>query len=77
MDSVHGGIRTTFEHVPDAPISKFTLNMNGGKKGLIVNSTNICARTNRATANFTGQNGKIHDIHPPLKADCKKAHKRR
>jgi hypothetical protein len=44
--------------------------MNGGKKGLLVNSTNICAHTNRATANFTGQNGRIYDTNPVLQAKC-------
>ena len=38
IDSVKGGrIRNTFEAVPDAPVTKFTLEMQGGKKGLLVN----------------------------------------
>jgi hypothetical protein len=57
VDSVHGGIRTTFEAVPDAPVSKFFLKMQGGRRGLIVNSTNLCASVNRATIDATGQNG--------------------
>jgi hypothetical protein len=70
IDSVNGGIRTTFANVPDAPVSKFVLSMQGGKKGLLENSTDICAATNRVTAKFDGQNGKIGDSNPPLKADC-------
>ena len=35
IDSVKGGIRTTFEGVPDAPVTKFVLSMQGGKKGLL------------------------------------------
>jgi hypothetical protein len=70
VDSVNGGLRTTFDTVPDAPVSEFTLEMQGGKKGLIVNSTNLCAKTNRATAKFTGQNGKATTLHPALKASC-------
>ncbi|HZD91399.1 MAG TPA: hypothetical protein VE224_14960, partial [Pseudolabrys sp.] len=77
IDSVHGGIRSTFETVPDQPVSKFILNMKGGSKGLIVNSRNICARTYRATAKFRGQNGKTHDFHPPLKSKCGKGHHKR
>ncbi len=80
IDSVKNGqIRTSFESVPDAPVSKFVLDMLGGKKGLLVNSTNICARTNRAEANFTGQNGKVHNFRPVVKASCggKKAKRRR
>jgi hypothetical protein len=70
IDSINGGIRTTFAHVPDVPVSKFTLTMKGGKKGLLNNSANLCRQPNRATANFTGQNGKAHDFRPLLRADC-------
>jgi hypothetical protein len=67
IDSVKGGrIRNTFEAVPDAPVTKFTLEMQGGKKGLLVNSTNLCKETNKAIADFTGQNGKTHDFNPVL-----------
>jgi hypothetical protein len=74
IDSHHGGIRTTFEAVPDAPISRFVLEMRGGKKGLLTNSTNICQGKNRATASFTGQNGKIRSFSPLLVAQCGKKH---
>ena len=80
VDSVHGGIRNSFEVVPDAPVSKFTLQMQGGKKGLLENSTNLCARKNRATVDLTGQNGKVHDTTPVLATSCqgkgKRHHKR-
>jgi hypothetical protein len=39
-------IRNTFEAVPDAPVSKFVLEMDGGRKGLLQNSTNLCQGTN-------------------------------
>jgi hypothetical protein len=74
IDSVKGGrIRNTFEKVPDAPVTKFTLTMQGGKKGLLVNSTNLCKSTNRAISHFVGQNGKVDDTNPILKPQCKKA----
>ncbi len=44
IDSVGGGIRTSFETIPDAPIASFTLNMQGGKKGLLQNSAELCAK---------------------------------
>jgi hypothetical protein len=73
IDSAHGGgIRTNFEAVPDAPVTKFTLEMFGGKKSLLANSTNICKGTHRATAEFTGQNGKRYETTPALKAQCGK-----
>jgi hypothetical protein len=72
IDSVKGGIRTSFEAVPDAPVSKFVLNMQGGKKGLLVNSTSLCARRNRAKARFDGQNGKVVRLRPLLADRCRK-----
>ena len=72
IDSVgNGRIRNTFEAVPDAPATKFTLELQGGKKGLLVNSANLCARKNRALAEFEGHNGKRHVLKPVLEASCK------
>jgi hypothetical protein len=51
IDSLRGGILTAFEAVPEAPVSKFVLKMQGGKKGLLVNSTNICLGTTRRRSN--------------------------
>ncbi len=80
IDSHKGGIRASFESIPDAPVTKFVLDMQGGKKGLIVNSRNLCARPSRATASFSGQNGRSHDFNPLVQAQgCgkKKSAKRR
>jgi len=71
IDSFRGGIRSSFETVPDARVSKFVLRMQGGKKGLIVNSRDLCAGVAKATARFTGQNGKVHNFRPVMRADCK------
>jgi len=76
IDSIKGGIRNTFELVPDAPVSKFVLKMQGGKKGLLVNSTNICRKTNRAKVKMEGQNGKLANSSPPLKGQCKATRKK-
>lgn len=70
IDSVNERIRNTFETVPDAPVSKFVLTMQGGKKGLLVNNTELCETTPRASARFTAQSGKIHEINPVVRADC-------
>ena len=40
------------------PVTKFILNMKGGKKSLLVNSTNLCEKPQRAILNIKGQNGK-------------------
>jgi hypothetical protein len=74
IDSFKGGIRTSFETVPDAPVSKFVLRMQGGKKSLLVNSTNICKGKHKATVEMTGQNALQHNFLTPLKVQCRKGH---
>ncbi|MBS1892708.1 MAG: hypothetical protein JST59_15540 [Actinobacteria bacterium] len=53
-----GRIRTTFSPVPDVPVSKFTLTMQGGKKGLIQNSRNLCTHRYFSKLKILAQNGK-------------------
>jgi hypothetical protein len=75
IDSKNGGIRTTFDAVPDAPVSKFVLTMQGGKKGLLENSRNLCRTVNKADVKFTAQNGMTSNSKPVLTNSCKKAKK--
>jgi hypothetical protein len=75
IDSVNGGIRNTFELVPDVPVSKATFTFFGGKKGLLVNSRDICAGAFKATAKFQGQNGDAQNWRPKMQAKCPKARK--
>jgi hypothetical protein len=80
IDSVNGGIRTTFEDIPDAPATKIVVKLKGGKKGLLINSANLCklkARATRATVKADGQNGAIRDFKPAVKSDCPKSHKKK
>ncbi len=53
-----GGLKTTFKGIPDAPVSKFVLKMQGGKKGLIINAKDLCKAKPRARLNIRGQNAK-------------------
>lgn len=70
IDSVHKRIRNTFEMVPDAPVSRFVLEMQGGAKGLLVNNTELCKTTPKGTAVFTGQHGTQVTLHPVMRAEC-------
>jgi hypothetical protein len=72
IDSKNGGIRTTIESAPDAPVSKVVLEMQGGKKGLLENSRNLCTSTNKATVQMDAQNGKSFDTTPLLRNSCGK-----
>jgi hypothetical protein len=71
-----GGLRNTFEVVPDAPVSKFTIELLGAGRGLLENSENICAKPQHALAEFTAQSGKVSEAKPPLQIKCKKAHEK-
>jgi hypothetical protein len=75
-DSVGRGeisrVRNTFALVPDAPVSKFELNLFAGKRGLLENSANLCRTTPRATVRLTAQNGATQNTNPVITTSCKK-----
>ncbi len=75
-DSVHGGIRNSFEFVPDAPFSKLVFSLPGGNRGLIVNSSDICGQKLTATVKYVAHNGATFEQHPLLKAGCPKKKKK-
>jgi hypothetical protein len=58
ISSKNGGLKTVFPEAPDVPVKKFVLEMDGGKKSLIVNSTNTCRKKQTAVLNLKAQNGK-------------------
>jgi hypothetical protein len=71
-----GAVRAGFEALPDAPISRFTLNIEGGKKkGVLENAANLCARSLKAEALFVGQNAVGSEQSRTIAAGCKKAGK--
>jgi hypothetical protein len=66
-------VRTRFQSVPDAPISRFELKLSGGKKGLLENSQNLCRAKKLSKLQLTGQNGKTYDTEPVVAvAGCSK-----
>jgi hypothetical protein len=65
-----GGLRTTFDAVPDAPVEGFTLNLEGGSKGLLVNSVNLCKAKPSASISLVGQNGVGLDTRNRLQTSC-------
>jgi hypothetical protein len=74
IDAVKGALRNTFEAVPDAPVSSFRLEMFGGKKGLIVLSSGLCANR-RAAIRMRGQNGALLNRRPKIQAKCRASRK--
>ncbi|WP_320671111.1 hypothetical protein [Patulibacter defluvii] len=50
---------TTFGAIPDAPITKFTLTINGGKHGIIATNRDLCSYSSlKASVRMAGHNGK-------------------
>jgi hypothetical protein len=77
IDSVGGGIRTSSIRVPDAPVTRFVLKMQGGRKGLLINSRNLCRAPAFASVDLDGQNGRSADQRPQLKTSCSKPRSKR
>jgi hypothetical protein len=77
VDSVDGRLRTTFDAVPDVPVTRFVLNLLGGNKGLLINSEPLCGATKRATVRMRGQNGAAHNVRTKLLTSCGAARRKR
>lgn len=65
-------IRTTFFQVPDAPVSRFELQLKGGKDGVLVNSENLCHSDQKAKVKLTGQNNAVQKTEPKVDNQCGK-----
>jgi hypothetical protein len=76
ISSVHQRLRTTFEGVPDVPVTKFTMKLVGGKRGLLENSENLCATRPKAQVGFRAQNGKRLKRAIKLRLPCKSKSRR-
>jgi hypothetical protein len=72
-----GAFRTTFDGLPDVPVSRVSLVMKGGKAGLLQNKVNLCGlrRPPRMNVVMTGQNGARSHTRPLLETACKKSPK--
>jgi hypothetical protein len=79
VDSVKERFRTTFESLPDVPVTRFSLDLLGGKKGLLQNSESLCVGTKRATVKVVGQNDAALDyrIEPQTRCSSKARRKGR
>jgi hypothetical protein len=65
IDSVHGRMRVSYEVLPDAPVTSFVMTLPGGKRGLLVNSDDVCTAP-PAQALFIGQNNATRRLRPRL-----------
>jgi hypothetical protein len=80
--SVRGGrLISRFVSVPDAPISRFNLNIRGGKTGILAvtrtpnGQTSLCQARQTALVKMDGHNGRRADFTARVKTPCRKAAK--
>jgi hypothetical protein len=73
-----GKLVNTFDNVPDAPVSKFNLNINGGNTGILaVTRTrtakiNLCAGRHTAEADIDSHNTRHNTLNISMKTPCTK-----
>jgi hypothetical protein len=78
IDSLHGGLRATYNTLPDAPVSKFVMTLQGGRRGLLVNSEDVCEARRPGVARFTGKNGMTAKLRPrAVNSRCHRASRAR
>jgi hypothetical protein len=65
---------STFDNVPDAPVSRFDMKLKGGKGGILAVSARrgVCARRQVTKAAFTGQNAKLAAFRVKMTKPCKR-----
>lgn len=48
-----------FDRIPDAPVSRFDLKINGGNRGILAVTRDACRTDRRASLRFVGQSGRV------------------
>jgi hypothetical protein len=76
-----GRLVNTFASVPDAPITRFNLNIEGGRNGILAvtrtrrAAINLCAGSHIAETEMDGHNGRRYDRDIRMKTPCKRVKK--
>jgi hypothetical protein len=70
LDTRNGRIRATFNSLPDVPLSRLSLVLKGGFRGILVNSRGLCSRVLRAAVTLTAHNAKRRALHPRAAVAC-------
>ena len=72
-----GGLRATFAQAPDAPVSKFSVQIFGGKRGILESSEDLCRTPQRAAARFMGHANRGWVLGPPVGTPCHHSHSKK
>jgi hypothetical protein len=66
--TVGGRLRNTFDMTPDVAVSKFVLTIFGGKRGVLLTSSDLCAKKQTLKVSLRAHNNKrVRNGHLPLK----------
>ncbi|HXR31091.1 MAG TPA: hypothetical protein VN752_08130, partial [Solirubrobacterales bacterium] len=65
-----GGISALFRDLPDQPVDRFTMILNGGRRGLLTNSADICKVPPEATVQALGQTNLGAKFTTVLRGQC-------
>jgi hypothetical protein len=80
LPTKQGGIQAYFEGLPDEPVDRFTMKLDGGRGGLLQNSADICKAPPEATVKALGQTNLGASFTTVLRGQCGKSgkhHKRK
>jgi len=66
-----------FDSLPDVALSRLELVLEGGRRGLLINSEGLCQGTRRAAVDVVGHNGKTRGVRPLTRTACRPRRPRR
>ncbi|HSK49132.1 MAG TPA: hypothetical protein VK889_01420 [Solirubrobacterales bacterium] len=73
IDSFRRGMRGSCENLPDAPVTKFTMTIHGGRKrGILQSAENLCRTPRKGIAKLIGQANLGQASKPGLTVRCPK-----
>jgi hypothetical protein len=70
ISTVDGRVRISLGRIPDLPVRGFVLVLSGGRRGPLVNNTDLCAARPRFGVRLEAQNGRLMEDGPALGTGC-------
>jgi len=70
VGSVRGLLRIAFDDLPDVPIEKVVLRLDGGPRGLLVNTRGLCGARPGVRAGFLAHNGERRVVRRAVGLGC-------
>jgi hypothetical protein len=70
LDSVGGRLRATFRSLPDVPLNRAVIEIEGGRRGLLVNAGGFCREQPRSALQLLSHSGKARSLAPTVAGKC-------